>query len=186
MEIDATVHAWFQANRHPLLTPPMLLLTYVHSTWGLLLLAAGLGAVLWRRGDTRWLLALLCSVPGAMLLNVALKHIVQRTRPLVEQPLLVIDTYSFPSGHAAGSAALYAFAAAWLLTGRRDSGGRAAIVGLATTLVACVATSRLYLGVHFLSDVLAGALVGLLWALGCVGLLAHRRKPDAPRVPPAR
>ena len=103
---------------------------------------------------------------GAEILNVALKLSFHRARP--EVGFVRLDTYSFPSGHAMISAAAWgAFAyLAWGRVGRRW-------LVLATTFLAIVLIgfSRLYLGVHYLSDVLAGIAAGAAW-LG-VSLAAH-------------
>lgn len=174
---DELVHAWFQSQRSPWATQAMLLVTYLHSTPGLLAMAAVLVVVLWRSGDRHWVPTLLVAIPGAMLLNVAVKHLVQRARPVVEQPVLVLESYSFPSGHAAGSAAFYTFAAAWLLSrmqGARPA-ARAAVVAGAVAMTAWVALSRVYLGVHYLSDVIAGVLLGTLWLTVCLAVAARLR-----------
>lgn len=173
--MDEAVHAWFQSQRNPLVTPLMLAVTHLHSTWGLLVLTALFGLFLWRRGQADWLLPLVAAVPGGMLLNVGLKHLVQRTRPVVEEPILSLATYSFPSGHAAGAAALYAFLAAWWLSRPRTRGGRAAMFSGAAFMMAWVDLSRVYLGVHYATDVAAGSVVGVLWVLACLAVLRRRR-----------
>ncbi|WP_186510905.1 phosphatase PAP2 family protein [Caenimonas sedimenti] len=175
--IDDIVHAWFQSHRVPWATQAMLFVTYVHGTLGLLAMVTALAGVLWRTGDKRWIPILVAGVPGAMLLNVGVKNVVQRARPVVEQPLLVLDTYGFPSGHAAGTAALYSFAAAWLLSRLRGRplAWRAAVVVAAVFMTLWVSVSRLYLGVHFVSDVLAGMLLGTLWLMLCLAVPARRQ-----------
>lgn len=175
--IDEVVHAWFQAHRVAWLTPLMLAVTWLHSTWGLLVMAALLGLLLWRRGERAWCGLVAVGVPGAMLLNVALKHLVQRARPVVEQPLIVLDTFSFPSGHAAGTAALYACVSVWLLA-RRPLAVPPTRVAVATAVVMVlwVSISRLYLGVHWLSDVLAGMAFGFLWVVAWLTLLRQPLK----------
>lgn len=178
--IDDAVHAWFQAHHVAWVTPLMLAVTWWHATTGLLAMAAALGLLLWRRRERDWLLALAFAVPGAMLLNVALKHLVRRARPVVEQPLLVLDSYSFPSGHAAGTAALYTFLAAWLLSHlqRRAAWQRAILVAAAAAMVLWVSLSRVYLGVHYLSDVTAGMAIGTAWSLAWVALARRRFRPS--------
>jgi membrane-associated phospholipid phosphatase len=103
------------------------------------------------------------------------KHLVQRARPVVAEPLVLIESYAFPSGHAAGSAAFYVCTAAWLLAHLRHRPRRLRwSVGVAAAaMVLWVSLSRLYLGVHYLSDVLAGMLLGSLWVL--LWLAAARR-----------
>lgn len=178
--IDDAVHAWFQSHRVPWVTQAMLFVTYVHGTLGLLAMASALALVLWRSGATPWIAPLVAAVPGAMLLNVALKHLVRRARPIVDQPLLLLDTYSFPSGHAAGTAALYTFAAAWLLSRLRGKSAalRGAVVAGCIVAPLWVSLSRVYLGVHYLSDVAAGMLLGSLWVAACISA-AHlwQRRP---------
>jgi membrane-associated phospholipid phosphatase len=175
--IDDIAHAWFQSQRTPWATQVMLLVTYLHSTPGLLAMAGILAVVLWRQGDKRWVLTLVAAVPGAMVLNVGAKNLVQRARPVVEQPVLVLDTYSFPSGHAAGSAALYTFAAAWLLSRMQGAlpAARLAVIGAAIVITLWVAFSRVYLGVHYVSDVIAGMLLGTLWLAVCLSVAGRFR-----------
>ena len=170
--IDIAVHAWFQAHRVPWITQLMLAVSWLHDTWGLLAIAVLFCLVLWRRGDRAWCWLVVVGVSGAMLLNVALKHLVQRARPVVDHPLVVIDTFSFPSGHAAGTTALYACAIAWLLARQPLTAPHTRLaVGAGVTLVLWVSGSRVYLGVHWLSDVLAGMAFSLLWVLACLVVL---------------
>lgn len=175
--LDQAVHAWMQSHRVPLLTPLMLLITHVHGTVGLLLLSLALALRLWWRGERGWLLALLLAVPGAMLLNVSLKNLAQRTRPMVEQPLLELTGYSFPSGHAAAAAAFYAFVAAWLWSRPWRPGQRWAVLLGCAAMMVWVDLSRVYLGAHYLTDVLVGSVIGVAWTLGCVALLRQRLQP---------
>lgn len=100
---------------------------------------------------------------GIQLLNAGLKLVFHRPRP--ELAFIHLDTYSFPSGHAAGSAAVYTLLAV-LVAKRLGLGGRI-LVGVATVaLLLVIAFSRLYLGAHYLSDVLAGLSLGLAWTAG--------------------
>jgi undecaprenyl-diphosphatase len=98
---------------------------------------------------------------GVSLLNNGLKHLVQRERPAVLQ-LTSFGGYSFPSGHTAAAAACWAamalvVARRWKRPGRR----LAALIALAITLA--VGASRVLLGVHWLTDVIAGAIAGWTW-----------------------
>lgn len=97
---------------------------------------------------------------GVEVLNAGLKLVFHRPRP--ELAFVQLDTYSFPSGHAAGSAAIYG-ALAYLSTRRLTGAGRVVPAILAVILVAAVGFSRLYLGAHYLSDVLAGLSLGASW-----------------------
>ncbi|MDQ3702561.1 MAG: phosphatase PAP2 family protein, partial [Chloroflexota bacterium] len=126
---------------------------------------------------------------GAQLLNNVLKDHFRRPRPTPLAGLIPAQSWSFPSGHAMVAAAFYLFLAyvAWrLLRGP----ARIAWTGLLVVLVLLIDVSRLYLGVHYLTDIVAGNAIGVAWVAAVVGagnLLSLRRRPPAvpPSVPPA-
>ena len=101
-------------------------------------------------------------VGGSALLNVLGKIVFRRERPDLWVSLAPEGDYSFPSGHAMGSTALVA-ALVCLTWGMR---GRWLVLVVGTLFVLGVGLSRLYLGVHYLSDILAGWSVALAWAFG--------------------
>ncbi len=123
------------------------------------LLLASMGR--WRTGV---LVALACA--SGSWANVLLKHVVARTRPDLVPHLMAETSNSFPSGHAANSAIVYLTLAtlAWPLL--RRPAARAFAMAAAVLLVIAIGASRVYLGVHWPSDVLAGWLFGALWAIG--------------------
>ena len=104
-------------------------------------------------------------VYGAAVFNIAVKHLVQRGRPALEGPLMALPTYSFPSGHAAASTVFGGLIC--LLAWRSGFRGRRAGVAIACAVawVALVAVSRVYLGLHYPTDVVAGTAEGLLWLM---------------------
>ena len=114
---------------------------------------------------------------GAQFLSYSLKLAFRRDRPFFTDPLATLSTYSFPSGHATVSIAVYG-ALALVLVRRLTGPARVACVAAAVLLVSLIGFSRMYLGVHFLSDVLAGFSVGLAWLALCVVVLDlhHRRR----------
>jgi undecaprenyl-diphosphatase len=114
---------------------------------------------------------------GAQVLSFSLKLAFRRDRPFFTDPLATVSTYSFPSGHATVSIAVYGAVCLVLL--RRLTGlARVVCLAAAVLLVSLIGFSRLYLGVHFLSDVLAGFSIGLAWLALCVVVLDlhHRRR----------
>jgi undecaprenyl-diphosphatase len=131
-------------------------------------------AILWRK---RWfadLELLLLAAVGAEILTVGLKLGFQRDRPFFADPLATESTYSFPSGHASVSLAVYGtigYIAARHLGSRR---AQLAALAASAALVLLIGFSRLYLGVHYLSDVIAGFSLGLAWIALCVVLLHLR------------
>ena len=114
---------------------------------------------------------------GAEVLSYSLKLAFQRDRPFFTDPLATVSTYSFPSGHATVSVAVYG-ALCLVLVRRLTGPARLVCLAAAVLLVSLIGFSRLYLGVHFLSDVLAGFSVGLAWLALCVVVLDlhHRRR----------
>jgi membrane-associated phospholipid phosphatase len=131
-------------------------------------------AVLWRKGWLAELQLLVLAAVGAEIITTGLKLGFQRDRPFFSDPLATEQTYSFPSGHASVSLAVYGtlgFIAARHLANRR---AQFIVLAAAAVLVLLIGFSRLYLGVHFLSDVIAGYSIGIAWVALCVVLLHLR------------
>ena len=114
------------------------------------------------------------ALAGAALLNLAVKHAFARTRPSLWESIAPETTFSFPSGHAMGSMTL-----AWvcmLLAWRTRWRWPVTIAALAFTML--VGLSRIYLGVHYPSDILAGWTAASVWAASCFFLVfRHRHHP---------
>ncbi len=175
--LDLQVSQWFHSHATPPLTRFMLWVTHLHSTLGILALSLLL-AIYWMRIKAwDWLLTLVLTVPVGMLLNLLLKSIFQRTRPIFDVPLLTLSSYSFPSGHAAGATLFYGVLAAWLIGTTTSWRWRVFIATLATLMVALVGLSRIYLGVHYLSDVLAAVAASSGWlAFSLTAVATSRRR----------
>jgi membrane-associated phospholipid phosphatase len=174
--VDVQLAHWFHSNATVPLTRLVIFFTHVHSTPGLLVLSAVFAVFLIRKRERFWLLTLTVAVPGGMLLNVALKHAFQRARPVFEEPLLSLGTYSFPSGHAAGSTVFYGMLAAYLICNLRLWRWRLLIAMSSVVLVSLVALSRMYLGVHYLSDVVAGIVESIGWLAFILTSVAFMRQ----------
>jgi membrane-associated phospholipid phosphatase len=124
-----------------------------------LLALAGAAAAATRR---RWDLVILLVAVRLLELgvNTLIKDLVDRPRPTLAHPIVHAAGNSFPSGHAAGTAAVFgALAILFLTPGARVM--NRVIVAVAALLVVCVATTRVLLGVHYPSDVAGGILVGV-------------------------
>ncbi|MDB4899381.1 MAG: hypothetical protein JWN53_1189 [Gemmatimonadetes bacterium] len=105
---------------------------------------------------------------GAALLNNALKMIFHRGRPEYATEFISRASWSFPSGHAMDSLAGYGIIAWLLLEWIHGRAKRSTLIVGTIVLVVAIGTSRVYLGVHYLSDVIAGYLAGGVWLLVCV------------------
>jgi undecaprenyl-diphosphatase len=115
-----------------------------------------------RRGEAGWLAA---SLIGASLIDAGLKSVFHRSRPDIVPHLAVVTNASFPSGHAMISAAAYLSIGLMLSETDPRRLGRAYLMVFACLLVVLIGCSRVYLGVHWPSDVVAGWCFGSLWAL---------------------
>lgn len=107
---------------------------------------------------------LLAAVIGQTVIVGQLKNLFERARPDIVPHLVEATSYSFPSGHSASAAAVYLTLAAILSRETERQREKFFIVGAAVLLVALVGFSRVYLGVHYPSDVLAGWAFGAAWA----------------------
>lgn len=159
------IHQW--AN--PMLDRLMLSITRLGDPEVVVVIViVGLGWLLWRR---RWteakMLAIACL--GALVLNQGLKLVFVRPRPLLWTRLIAETSYSFPSGHALGSLVLYGFWAYVLAT--RFPQSAKLIYTASVLIIGAIGLSRLYLGVHYPTDILAGYSIGLLWLMICIVML---------------
>jgi membrane-associated phospholipid phosphatase len=153
--------------RHSKATPPLTTFFLVVTAFGSIEVIALLGLLVaavfaWRR---RWLFlgTWLSGVVGSAVLNRLLKGLFVRPRPFFEHPLLIETSYSFPSGHAMDSFAVYGMLAYFVVVALRSWRARTAVVFGAALLVLLIGLSRMYLGVHYFSDVVAGYAAGGVW-----------------------
>lgn len=159
------------ASMHARATPEGLALfswiTHLGSPALLSVIGAAVVAILWRR---RRVLALACGAAwiGEALLNETIKQLVHRARPVYGTQYLVRESYSFPSGHAMGATVAYGMLC-YLLVRHRGSSRTLAWFTVAATavVIGVVAFSRVYLGVHYPTDVVGGVAAGAAWLAVC-------------------
>jgi len=167
---DHGIAIWF----HERLTPTFVTVLHAFTEFG-----SGelIGVVLfalvlffaWKRS---WLplVTLIVAVPGGMLLNEWLKVLVHRHRPFVDGPFVDWSGYSFASGHTIAATLLYGQLLLFLLPLLKGRHLRLLCVLSAAFLVLLVGFSRIALGAHFLTDVLAAIIFGIVWLMLCVVL----------------
>lgn len=175
--VDVRIADWLHAHAEPRLTRVMLAVSNMHDVAGIALLGGTFALFLiWRR-EWHWLLVEILALPGGMLLNIATKLAFHRARPSFEDPLLVLNSYSFPSGHVTASVLFYGLIVAFAIARVRRWRWKV-LLGLgAFLIVMTVAFSRMYLGVHYLSDTLAAFAQATAWLTVCItGVDALRRR----------
>jgi membrane-associated phospholipid phosphatase len=172
VQVDAQLADALHASAFPSATTALTAVTTLGSTAVLALVVAAASAYLVHRRRGRDALLLTVAGAGAQLLTWILKAIFERPRPSFEDPVATADWFSFPSGHALSSIAVYGALAFVFARGGRSS----AVLAALTLLVAAIGFSRLYLGVHYLSDVLAGFSAGFAWLLLALALVQVRHR----------
>jgi membrane-associated phospholipid phosphatase len=166
---DLALATWLRAHATPLGDRIFVAVSLVGSPLTMATLAAVVALVLaWRR---RWIVLVgwTAAFAGGGVLDRVLKEVIRRPRPVGAAAFLHGASFSFPSGHAMGSLVGYGMLAYLLASrGAERPRTRTAIAVSAVGLVLAIGFSRLYLGVHYFSDVIAGYAAGVVWLMACV------------------
>ncbi|PLS85978.1 MAG: hypothetical protein CYG60_09650 [Actinobacteria bacterium] len=165
---DTAVLLWINAHFPDWLYGPMLVVTTLGYYWFVLPLFAVATVLFYRKRRRISAVLLPVATLGGMVLTTVLKSVFERARPDLFESGYTASFYSFPSGHATIAVGFYGTLT--LLLAMRLAGLRRwAVVALGTALVLLIGFSRLYLGVHYPTDVLAGFLAAPLW-ISAIGL----------------
>lgn len=162
-EIDEGVHEWARYARTPGSTRFFTTMTIIGTPGPLAALLAVVAAVLIAKKRWRWAAYLAFTGGVGGVLNLVLKSYFERARPDLQIALRHASGYSFPSGHAMGSTIVFLALAYLALRVIPYWRWRAAALALAVSIIVAIASSRIYLGVHWISDVGAGIAAGLIW-----------------------
>ena len=166
---DKSLLLEIHAFANPYLDTIMLTITRLgNPSFVVTVIAVSLLILWWRRYYLETKILILASL-GAFILNTGLKLFFTKPRPQLWTQLIPEKSFSFPSGHALGSLVLYGFSA-YLLANHYPKLAPV-IYSLATLLILSIGCSRLYLGVHWPTDIIAGYGVGFLWLMSCITLL---------------
>jgi undecaprenyl-diphosphatase len=164
--LDSSVAEWGNRHASAWSHDALTLVTQLGETWLVVLVAIVVAAVEIARTRNRWVvLFLLAVILGDKLLTEAIKQLVDRARPTIEAVAATLGP-SFPSGHTSTAAASWA---AFALVAGRWWGRRSwpTLAGVAVGIAVAVALSRVFLDVHWLSDVLGGLALGWAWFAIC-------------------
>jgi len=143
-------------------------LTFLGGAPFLAVLTAAVMILLNRRGEGWLALALAGTVAGNFLLNWVAKELVRRPRPEFAVPLVEETSWSFPSGHSMSALVVYGMLAYVLAVGFSLGRWRPAVFGGLALLILGIGCSRVYLGAHWPSDVVAGFAGGTIWLACCI------------------
>lgn len=179
--MDEAALRWFAQHRNAVLDQVALEVTTLGTGAVLILVVLVASVFLWQTQHKWSVYVLMLGAAGGIGLNTALKGFFHRARPTVVEWGTTVHTASFPSGHAMESLITYGCVA--YLVGRLGPTPRLRRTTwtMATLLILAIGASRLYLGVHYPSDVIAGFIAGLAWlafvasTLEAVNYFAHRR-----------
>jgi undecaprenyl-diphosphatase len=185
--VDRPIVAWLAAHREPVLTTVMRILSIVGSPVSAAMVAVIVcAAVAWRNRSWLPVTTVAIGLAGFALAATVVKLEVARPRPPLPYAVMAVDGYSFPSGHALGITTMTLISAwaiaHWLI---QSWNGRIAVWTNAIVIICGVGLSRVYLGVHYPSDVIAGWLLGAIWAgalVTCAGLWGQVRPGRAAAV----
>jgi undecaprenyl-diphosphatase len=160
---DARWHDWAISERAPGATLFFVTMSNIGGPYGIAAIVVLATVALSIAHRYRWAIYLAVTAGGGGLLDFELKRFFARARPDVAEMLRTAQGYSFPSGHAMGSTV--AFGALAYIASRALPQWRwkSAAIALAITLIVSVSSSRVYLGVHWISDIGAGIAAGTVW-----------------------
>ena len=166
VHLDRSIAQWAYDQRGAVSTDGLDIVTKLGETYTVAGLAAVLAFVEIRRVPSRWILPFLVAViVGDKLITFGVKDLVARLRPTLDPAAQALGA-SFPSGHTSTAAAFYA-CAALLLARRRGRPARAGLAAAAVGLAVAVACSRVFLDLHWLTDVIGGLALGWAWFAAC-------------------
>jgi undecaprenyl-diphosphatase len=183
--VDETVWRSSQQFRRPGATLFFAAFSYLGTGIGLGILVLIVAGVLLARGHRRWATFHVVTAAGGGLLNHALKAVFARARPDMAEALWRSTSYSFPSGHAMGSLVVFGALVYLVMRGSHSWRLRSAAAALGLCVVGAISLSRIYLGVHWFSDIVAGVSAGLVWLATTTAAyeVFRRMRPRVARTP---
>ncbi|MEI6288610.1 MAG: phosphatase PAP2 family protein [bacterium] len=161
LNIDQIVYQQMFLLQHAWLTPVMIFITDIVGSVSLPIFVAVLIFYFWRQKQKAKIYLVIFGLGGGLIIEMALKMIIGRVRPPVE--LVTEITYSFPSGHATMAAIFFAILIYCFKDKIKNLFWRRLYIFANIFLCLLIGFTRLYLGVHWLSDVVAGLAIGMIW-----------------------
>lgn len=183
---DRTIIALMEAGSSGTMDTVMFIFTEMGSAWFLTLASLVVLAILGLKLKDKWgMLFFVIAVGGGSLLTLLLKNLYVRERPSINADIDALG-YSFPSGHSMGSLIFYGFVMYLVIRTRQRPWIQWTTVALLSGLILVIGASRIYLGAHFPSDVIAGYIAGAIWLLLSLIALEWIQWHSKSAVPPVR
>ncbi len=182
---DDAVMRWIGSHQSPVVQSAMLEITALGTGTVVAMIVFIAGLFLWLNQHKHSAILLIVATMGGMVLDNLLKIGFDRPRPQIFKWGTYAVSSSFPSGHAMSSVIVYGTVAYLAARLQRNLASRVATMVFAAVIILLICSSRLYLGVHFPSDVLAGVIIGLAWAAFCMAVLEAAQlyaKHNAPQM----
>lgn len=168
---DVAVLRYIETHHSPLLDKAMIEITFLGTGLIVVTIVLVSGMFLWLTKHKHSAVLLIVATTGGILLNGLLKASFDRPRPQVFEWGQHTVSSSFPSGHAMSAATVYMTVAYLAARLQRRRISRVLTLIAATIIVVLIGVSRLYLGVHYPTDVAAGVIIGIAWAALCMAML---------------
>jgi undecaprenyl-diphosphatase len=174
--LDRPINQWVVSLRTPLLNKLMYLITLT-GNWQMIVWGSFLAAILLIAAKKRrYLAAMLLSNVSAWIFIEAAKNLVGRTRPPVENALMTEPGFAFPSGHSYFAVVFYGLMTYFWVRHFHQRWTKIGIFILGSGSILCLAVSRIYLGVHWTTDVVAGLSLSLAWLSVTVAYIEYKRR----------
>ena len=169
--VDTRLANLLYVFRSPELIPVFLWITVLGKVMPVIIFAVIVSFILWLWSKRNYILPLWFTLAGSLFTTFIGKLSLHRARPEGLVPVYAEQSYSFPSGHATAAVAFYGFLIYLIWRDTRKWKYKINLAFVGFVIIAAIGLSRLYLGVHFLSDVLSGYLVGFLWLIIGVSII---------------
>ncbi|MCK0469856.1 phosphatase PAP2 family protein [Halalkalibacter sp. APA_J-10(15)] len=175
ISLDERIMSYIRSSEHPVVTKGMMALSFIGNTWPVVIISLSVLLVIYKlyRKRDEVILFVIVSL-GSMGLNLLLKYIFKRERPFID-PLIIETGYSYPSGHSMAALTLYGAITFLVWRHISNSMGRACLVVFSVVMIIAMGVSRIYLGVHYPSDVLGAYLVSGTWLFLTISVYQYRK-----------
>ncbi|WP_442845862.1 phosphatase PAP2 family protein [Leeuwenhoekiella sp. H156] len=165
---DSRVTEFVLSYRNPALTNYFIIVTDIGDLYGylsILVIATILSYFVFKQW--KYVLQIVLVLALASISNVILKRFIDRARPGIEH-LVTVETLSYPSGHAMSAMAFYGFLIYLVTRFRMNTFLKALCITALVLFILSIGISRIYLGVHFPSDIAGGFIAGFIWVIFCI------------------